>query len=400
MAELTTRIQLRNDSAENWAAAGDKVLLPGEVGLERHDSGKVKMKVGDGITTWADLDYFGGEEAKTFTVTSLDEISSDINLAVGDTAIVKTLILGTTDKYSYTGYVWNGTDWAAMDGNYNASNVYFDEDFTFTKEIGTVTIPESGSAVVNAQGKTVKEFLAGLFAAEQNPKTTQPTASITLSGSGAKEVGTVFTPSYTTRLTAGSYTYGPDTGIVANSWSVKDSNNVVKDTETGSFDSFTVEESTNYKLSATIGYADGTIPKTNIGNDYPAGQIKAGTRSATSKAVTGYRSWFYGYRTGENAFDIDTLTSDNIRSLTSSNGNFANSLNTSNMKQMFFAAPTGEVSNVEVSDATNGAPQTVKKTTVSVEGANGYVATEYDVFYVSNAVAGTGSATFNIVTTK
>ena len=94
------------------------------------------MKVGDGTDkTWADLPYFGGEDAKNFQVSSLDEIT-DTDLAVGDTAIVKTAIYTdaedeTNNKYSYTGYVYNGTAWAAMDGNYSAKNVFFDED-TFT----------------------------------------------------------------------------------------------------------------------------------------------------------------------------------------------------------------------------------------------------------------------------
>lgn len=40
-----------------------------------------------------------------------------------DIFVVKTLISG--DKYSYTAYVYNGSAWAAMDGNYNAESVYF-----------------------------------------------------------------------------------------------------------------------------------------------------------------------------------------------------------------------------------------------------------------------------------
>lgn len=396
MAELKTRIQLRGDTTANWNAA-DREMLINEVGIERLENGKLKMKIGDGVKKWSELDYFGGEESKTFTVSSLDEIV-DTELAVGDTAIVKTLLPGTTDKYSYTGYVWNGTDWAAMDGNYNASNVYFDEDFTFTKDIGTVTIPSSGSTVVAAEGKTLKEFFAGLFAAEQNPTTTQPSVSFTSVTSGAKEVGSVVTPTWNAKLNAGSYSYGPETGIVASGWSItNNTTDETADTATGSFANITVTESTNFKITATATYEDGAMPKTNIGNDYATGQIKAGSKSTTSSAITGYRAWFHGYKNGDNALVIEDLDSAAIRGLTSTNGTFPTQLNTTDMKQMFFAAPAGKVSSIEVSDATNGAPQTVTKTTVNVEGANGYTATAYDVFYVSNAVAGTGSAKFNIV---
>lgn len=62
MAQVVNmRIVLRNDSTANWQANSDKVLLKGEVGVEYLDNGKVKMKVGDGVTPWGDLPYFGGE---------------------------------------------------------------------------------------------------------------------------------------------------------------------------------------------------------------------------------------------------------------------------------------------------------------------------------------------------
>ena len=67
------------------------------------------------------------------------------------------------------------------------------------------------------------------------------------------------------------------------------------------------------------------------------------------------------------------------------------------MKQMFFAFPADTVKDVMVANATNGAPQTVyKKTGVMVEGANGYQAIAYDVFYVDNAAADGGANNYNI----
>lgn len=57
MSILNTRIVLRNDTSANWLANSTVVLLKGEVGLEFMQDGKVKMKVGDGVTSWADLAY-------------------------------------------------------------------------------------------------------------------------------------------------------------------------------------------------------------------------------------------------------------------------------------------------------------------------------------------------------
>ena len=60
MAQLNTRIILRNDSTANWAANSTQILLKGEMGFEFFEDGSVKAKVGDGTKSWAELDYFGG----------------------------------------------------------------------------------------------------------------------------------------------------------------------------------------------------------------------------------------------------------------------------------------------------------------------------------------------------
>ena len=56
MATFSKRIQLRNDTATNWASA-NPVLLAGEVGIET-DSVRNRIKIGDGTTAWNDLPYF------------------------------------------------------------------------------------------------------------------------------------------------------------------------------------------------------------------------------------------------------------------------------------------------------------------------------------------------------
>ena len=55
MATFSKRIQLRNDSASNWAS--NPVLLEGEIGIEI-DSARNRIKIGDGSTAWNDLPYF------------------------------------------------------------------------------------------------------------------------------------------------------------------------------------------------------------------------------------------------------------------------------------------------------------------------------------------------------
>ena len=75
-----------------------------------------------------------------------DGVKSDIEMLAtvspnplkGDVGVVKHLI--STGKYSLTAYHYSGTAWEAMDGNYNAENVFFDEDLITTSAIGNITL--------------------------------------------------------------------------------------------------------------------------------------------------------------------------------------------------------------------------------------------------------------------
>lgn len=51
-------LTLRGGTSSEWSAA-NPVLLKNEVGIERHDDGKHKFKVGDGVTSWNSLPYCG-----------------------------------------------------------------------------------------------------------------------------------------------------------------------------------------------------------------------------------------------------------------------------------------------------------------------------------------------------
>ena len=63
MSTLVTKILLRNDTAENWAAkdasleaTGGLILSKGEVGIVI-DATPALIKVGDGVTRWSQLAY-------------------------------------------------------------------------------------------------------------------------------------------------------------------------------------------------------------------------------------------------------------------------------------------------------------------------------------------------------
>lgn len=392
MAELRTRIVIRNDSTTNWLANESVVLLKGEVGIEFLADGKVKMKVGDGTKTWAQLDYLNGEEAKTFQVSSLDEIT-DTELAVGDTAIVKTAIYTDAEneannKYSYTGYVYNGSAWAAMDGNYSADNVYFEDDMLVTKEIGYITLT-NGQGTIPSKGKNLSEVFEAMFVKEQNPTTTQPSVNLTFSQAGAYEVGSVVSPSYSATFNAGSYTYGPETGVTVTSWEISDTAGNTASTASGSFADVTVTDTTNYKITAKANHTEGAIPLTNKKNEYAAGKIAAGNKSKVSSAITGYRSFFYGVL--DTSSTEAPLTSEIVRGLT--NGGAYNASKTFTLngsataKRIVIAIPSNStragLKEVILTSAMN-TPVTdsyVKTTAaVQVEGVNGATAVSYNIY--------------------
>lgn len=403
---LNTRIQIRNDLAATWTEK-NPVLLKGEMGVETDTR---KIKIGDGLNKWSALGYSGADVADiekviadnrdtTYSLEPTGEQTDTQALSTiespkdGDTAIIKRVISG--DKFSYTAYVYDGT-WKAMDGNYNAENVYFADNLTYTAPIGVLTVPSSGSGTIASSGKNVKDVLASILAKEKNPETTQPSASMSSSNIKAYEAGTNVAINYSISTNPGSYTYGPNTGVTFSGHKATFNGETVTGAS-GTFTSVQVTDTTNLSITGSVGYSDGAIPVTNLGNNYTSGQIKAGTKTLSKGTLTGYRNWFYGYKAGGATIDVSALDSAKIRALTAQNGGFPATLSTNKMQQMFFAIPKGRKTEVSVANNVNGAPCTVTKVTdVMVEGANHFDAIAYDVWYVNNAAADGGSNTYKI----
>ena len=403
---LNTRIQIRNDLAATWTEK-NPVLLKGEMGVETDTR---KIKIGDGLNKWSALGYSGADVAdiekviadNRDTTYSLEPVADQTDAQAlgiiespkdGDTAIVKRVISG--DKFSYTAYVYDGT-WKAMDGNYNAENVYFADNLTYTAPIGVLTVPSSGSGTIASSGKNVKDVLASILAKEKNPSITQPSASMDSDNIKAYEAGTNVAINYSISTNPGSYAYGPDTGVTFSGHKATFNGETVTGAS-GTFTSVQVTDTTNLSITGSVDYSDGAIPKTNLGNAYTSGQIKAGTKTLSKGTLTGYRNWFYGYKAGGATIDVSALDSAKIRALTARNGSFPETLSTNKMQQMFFAIPKGRKTEVSVANNVNGAPCTVTKVTdVMVEGANGFTAVAYDVWYVNNAAADGGANTYKI----
>lgn len=322
------------------------------------------------------------------------------NPIVGDIVIIKDII--SSDKYQYTGYVYDGENWVAMDGNYNAENIYFDEDFIFTEDVGTIKIPEEGNITVAAAGKNLKEFLSTVFAKEENPIIIPPSATIKLNPiTNSYEVGTEYTPQYSITFNAGSYSYGPTpTGVTA-TYKVTDTiGNNTLNTFSGTFDTITIDDDTEYSINAEVSYSDGVIPKTNLQNDYPDGQIKAGILPilTTTATVKGYRNFFYGTLS-----DKSELNSDIIRGLVGKTTNKTFSINVPvGAQQVLFAFPkVSDDDDFESAKNVNAMNSEVKlrfqKQIVPVAGVNGYAPIDYNVFVLEYVNPTTDTNVYNII---
>lgn len=404
--QIRTTLILRNDTSTNWAASS-LVLKKGEVGF---DTDLHIFKVGDGTKTWSQIEThfvdfaavqkaindatknlhttdvyqkeiaLGGDKAA-----ALAEITSPVK---GDIAIIKEALQG--GKYQYTAYVRGETNWEAMDGNYDAENVYFQKDLTITAPIGVQTIPSSGSKTLSTTGKNIKQVFDMILAKAQDPTVTPPSVSIKLNEAGAKEVGTSITPSYSVTFNKGKYQYGPDTGITA-TYAVSDTASHTATNATGTFEAFTVGDDTNYKVSVTATHTEGAIPKNNLGSEVPGKKIAAGTKNADSSVVTGYRNSFWGGVKSKEG----TPTSAIIRGLagkkngTISAGNTGDAQESVGDMRVIIAVPAPRTINSikDVNGLNAEAFSAFTHITVDVEGANGYEAKSYNVYYKDNAAA-------------
>lgn len=120
-----------------------------------------------------------------------------------------------------------------------------------------------------------------------------------------------------------------------------------------------------------------------MGNPYPAGKIAAGSASKDSNILQGVRYMFWGPVTA----DVE-LNSANIRKLAHNKASAVGDLTTfgagKGAKKVIVAVPADrKITKVLMPSALNADVTALfvkQGTTVSVEGANGYTGTAYNVY--------------------
>ena len=333
---------------------------------------------------------------------------SETSPKAGDVFVVTTIVSGVT--YEQSAYRYTGTDWAAMTGAVDADKVMLRDDFTMA---GNFTKSANGTSTLPAKGKSVAAFLEEMLSKRLQPTiTAQPSISgFALTGAKAVEAGTsLANANYTAAtLNPGSYQYGPETGVEASNWKVEritdlattqvasqDAASLAAGTDDNGGAGFQIGDqggegvvnSLKYKLTVTHGA--GVTAADNLGDDSsPAVSIAAGTKEKTTSAFTPFRNVFYGASTAK-----PTLDSAAIRALTPTGKAYAAGTLTINVPAgaqrvviACDATKTGVTQVVNETAMNADVTATFSKSTVPVEGAEGYTAVDYNVWVYEPAVA-------------
>lgn len=273
---------------------------------------------------------------------NIDDISNPVD---GNIVIIEKAI--ADEKTSRTAYVYNNGEWKALDGNYNANNVYLDSDLIITANIGVQTLGNASFKTLNTSGKSVKQVMSMILAKEEAPSINSQPSVITEIGINSStadkaitvEGGSTITPYWKATFNKGAYKYGPDTGLEPTKWYIQGA--VVKGTTTtvpsnhigltasGSMPDITLDAGSSYVINARATYEDAPLAWTNLGEEYKAGnalfdetagatsvQITGGSKHDDSKAIT---AWQQGYYIGTLESDIE-ITSDVLRNVGSGAG--------------------------------------------------------------------------------
>lgn len=267
----------------------------------------------------------------------------------------------------------------------DTTQVALAEGFVSTVDVGSI---KKGDTISVDSVADVQALIEKIFCQDVDVEVTQPSAIIVLTDAGAKEVGTAFAVSYNTTFNPGTYSDNKDgaqaTGVTASTYAITDTNSNTSNTAAGTFDSFTVADDTNYSVSAVIEYTDGAVPTSYLGTEQADKQIKAGSVSVKSSAVTGYRQGFFGTLTSKDDV-IDTIL---VRGLaTKSNKKVAKG------QTYTLTIPAGAMRVVIAYDASIGAIASV----TSKEEFNSEISATFDLFTVAVADAsGSNAINYNV----
>ena len=137
--------QHRRGTSEQWDTASDTVILDGEIVIEQSSDGYTRLKVGNGISTYAELPYMNIPGSAI--ITKKTSIELPISNWVGDTT-----------PYSQVVDISDITNNSKVDLQLSVEQLSFIQE----KKINLVTVNAGGTITVYAiGGKPNKDFTVG-----------------------------------------------------------------------------------------------------------------------------------------------------------------------------------------------------------------------------------------------
>lgn len=349
---LKTTIQVRRDTTANWLANKDVIPAEGEPCLDL-DTGLVKY--GNGVDTYENLEVSGGKTATHYEGVqgtneqpndTIDRVLEGLEAEANadDIFILKSLI--ADGKYSYTAYVYDGVNWVAMDGNYNASNVYFDTDLMTTTAIGNITLT-NGQATIPAKGGNLIDLFNTIYVEEDDEglKKSSPSAKLSSTSPTYYEIGKTGTRNITVSMNDdGEYKYGylPLASETGNEVAGDAATTITTGAGTGvavtatkpfelTFNGAAVEPTvengatftlaptaqttmTEMKMKGRMNYDKGGIPVSNLKKLYPAQRITAGYDDTDeASAFRWYIPFYQGFTYSDTAIaDHANITAEQL----------------------------------------------------------------------------------------
>lgn len=281
-------------------------------------------------------------------------------------------------------------NWVALCGKVTTENVVLGYTLKTMGNGKIGGIPENTTFQPNT---TLKTILNQMFVKIIQPSITQPSISISASGTKSVEAGTQVNITVTPTFNPGKYTYGPATGVTLQTYTLqqnlKGSTTTIVDAapaaEPHTVQNITIEDGTTIQFNASCTHTAGAQPLDNSGAPATVQGIQAGTKSVSNQqAFSGFRKYFYGCKTTI----TETVDSAYIRGLTGSSGAYNNNSWNINVpegtKEITIAVEDGKtLKNILYVEGMNtDVLSTFTMTKVPVEGANGFTAKNYNVYRV------------------
>lgn len=345
----------------------------------------------------------------------------------GDIVILKDLICGE-DIYQHTAYVYDGANWVAMDGDYSADKIYFDNDLILTYTFGRYAPDASGKVIVPAKGINLQALLEDAYSKEI--KTGLVTANPTASVNGSLkyyEIGSTGTQDITVSLNSdGEYKYG-FSATPADGTDGEAATTITNDKTTGvavdtaadvpyslTFDGVAVSpksakgkvftlapvaqtEKKSMSIVGTVQHTAGKNPVSNLGKMYPSQKIAAGSVS-TSGTVRArwYIPMYHGFKYSDSVIaDPANITAAQVKALPAITGESAyNETKTTTetaskaWRQYFLAVPADygwEMTNAKDGNNIDCTVRQAADVTLSFGSGDTAVDVVYNVYYINNA---------------